>query len=198
MTSAVLLSGGMDSTAIAYWKRPEHAITIDYGQLPAPAEIRAAAAVATNLGIAHHVLRVDLKALGSGDMAGTPALAIAPVREWWPYRNQMLITLAAMKAIQVGADRLLIGTLVTDGAHADGRPEFVAMMDQILQIQEGILTLEAPAIELTAIELVRTSGVPRNVLAWAHSCHRDEYACGICGGCRKHYETWAALGVAPY
>lgn len=37
--TAILLSGGMDSIALAYWKRPEIAITIDYGQKPAAAEV---------------------------------------------------------------------------------------------------------------------------------------------------------------
>ena len=41
MTAALLLSGGMDSVAIAYWKRPRYGITINYGQEPAEGEIRA-------------------------------------------------------------------------------------------------------------------------------------------------------------
>ena len=42
---ALLLSGGMDSIALAFWKRPEIAITIDYGQ-------RAAEALPSDWGIA--------------------------------------------------------------------------------------------------------------------------------------------------
>jgi 7-cyano-7-deazaguanine synthase len=95
-------------------------------------------------------------------------------------------------------ERLLIGTLKTDAKHADGRPGFVEGMSAILRLQEGELTLEAPAIEMTAIELVRKSCVPMEVLAWAHSCHVGEFACGLCRGCRKHYETLRDLGEAPY
>ena len=36
----MLLSGGMDSIAVAYWRRPSLAITIDYGQVPAAGELR--------------------------------------------------------------------------------------------------------------------------------------------------------------
>lgn len=39
---ALLLSGGMDSISVAFWKRPEIAISIDYGQRAAEAEITAA------------------------------------------------------------------------------------------------------------------------------------------------------------
>jgi 7-cyano-7-deazaguanine synthase len=198
MTTAILLSGGMDSIAIAWWRRPDVAITIDYGQKAAGGEIAAATAVATELRIEHFVFRVDLAALGSGDMAGRPGLAEAPVPEWWPFRNQMLVTLAAMFGIPKVVDRLLIGCLATDGLHADGRPEFVAMMDSVLAMQEGNMRLEAPAIGMTAAALVRASGVPRQILAWAHSCHVAEQACGMCRGCQKHYETLEALGHEPY
>jgi len=36
---AILLSGGLDSIALAYWLRPQIAVTIDYGQRPARAVI---------------------------------------------------------------------------------------------------------------------------------------------------------------
>jgi len=94
--TAVLLSGGMDSVSVAYMRRPPVAITIDYGQLAAAGEVRAAAAVAEALGMRHEVVEVDLRPLGSGDMVGRTPLSVAPVTEWWPFRNQMLVTLAAM------------------------------------------------------------------------------------------------------
>ena len=107
--TALLLSGGMDSLSIAWWLHPEMAITIDYGQLPAQAELNAAAAICRRLGIEHHCIRVDCRGLGSGDMAGTQADPNAPASDWWPYRNQLLVTLAAMRAIGLGAGRLLLG-----------------------------------------------------------------------------------------
>ena len=198
MTTTILLSGGMDSAAIACWRRPEYAFTVDYGQLAAAGEIRAASAVAAALSLKHYVIRADLRELGSGDMAGVGRLSMAPVSEWWPFRNQMLVTLSAMQGIALGVDRLLIGCLATDSQHADGRRAFVEQMDSLLLGQEGAIRLEAPAIELTAEELVRVSGVPIEILSWSHSCHVAEYACGMCRGCRKHYETMAALGATPY
>ncbi|AJE98830.1 7-cyano-7-deazaguanine synthase [Pandoraea apista] len=198
MKTALLLSGGMDSVAIAYWQRPDVGITVAYGQRGAIAEVRAAAAVCEALGMEHHVIEADLSSLGSGDMAGTEASALAPVSEWWPFRNQMLVTLAAMKAIGLGANKLMIGTLGTDGVHADGTPEFIAAMNALLKCQEGELTLEAPAIDLSGAELVKESRVPHEILAWAHSCHVANEACGVCRGCRKHYETLEELGFEPY
>ena len=60
------------------------------------------------------------------------------------------------------------------------------------------MSLEAPALGLTAVELVRKSAIPMELLAWVHSCHVGEFACGLCRGCRKHYETLRDLGEAPY
>ena len=65
-TTALLLSGGIDSAAVAAWKHPDIALFIDYGQRSAFAERRAARAVAAELGIRHHELTVGLDALGAG------------------------------------------------------------------------------------------------------------------------------------
>ena len=196
--TAILLSGGMDSIAVAYWRRPPLAITIAYGQLPATGELQAAQAVASELGMNHEIVEADLSLLGSGDMAGRRPLDLAPMPEWWPFRNQMLITLAAMRGVALGVTRLLIGTVKSDSSHADGRGDFIAAMDSTLKLQEGQLRLEAPAIDLTTPELIRKSKTPIEILAWAHSCHVADHACGDCRGCDKHYETYEALGVAAY
>ncbi|MDO8473397.1 MAG: 7-cyano-7-deazaguanine synthase [Dehalococcoidia bacterium] len=198
MKTALLLSGGMDSIALAYLKHPDLAITIDYGQVVAKAEIRAASAVCEFLRMPHEVVSVDCSALGSGDLAGRPSVALAPVSEWWPFRNQLLITLAAMKAVPLGVQLLHIGTVKTDAVHADGSESFVNTMGAVLQLQEGQMNLEAPAIRMTSAELIRTSGVPRDILSFAHSCHVAEFACGKCRGCSKHYQTMEDLGFEPY
>ncbi|MEG9500285.1 MAG: 7-cyano-7-deazaguanine synthase [Methylorubrum extorquens] len=194
----LLLSGGMDSTAIAWWKRPDVAISVDYGQRPAAAEIEAARAVCAALGIRHEVVRADCSSLGSGDLAGRAPLQVAPVPEWWPFRNQLILTLAGIAAVRLGVAQLMIGALATDGAHADGRAEFIEAVSRLMALQEGGIEVVAPAIRMTATELVGASGIPREVLAWAHSCHVGNLACGQCRGCVKHYQTWKALGWDPH
>jgi 7-cyano-7-deazaguanine synthase len=186
----------MDSVAIAWWKRPDLAITIDYGQRAAEGEIQASAQVAKELGIAHEVVRVDCSPLGSGDMAGMAADQAAPTTEWWPYRNQLLITLVGMRALTHKVSILYIGTVRSDGEnHADGTPQFVQMMDDLLAYQEGNLHVSAPAIEHSTAELVCLAGVPPGLLAWAHSCHKANIACGDCRGCNKYRETYLELGA---
>lgn len=198
MKKGLLLSGGMDSIAIAWWKRPDMAFTVDYGQRPADAEIDAARAICEELSIQHEIIRVDCSSLGSGAMAGTAPSAVAPVSEWWPFRNQLILTLVGMAAVSTKIGDLMIGALRTDGIHADGRPEFVENISQLMSQQEGGLSVSAPAIGMTAAELIRTSKIPDEMLAWAHSCHVANAACGQCRGCQKHYATWKELGRVPY
>lgn len=194
MKSALLLSGGMDSLSLAWWKRPDVAFTVDYGQLAAEAEIGASATICKLLEIPHHIIRVNCCSLGSGDMAGAEANFYAPATDWWPYRNQLLITLAAMRAIECGVNRLWIGTVRSDGSHKDGTKEFIDAMAHLMVCQEGCLVVEAPAIEMSTTELVRQSGIPSGYLAWAHSCHKANVSCGNCRGCNKYFEVFDELG----
>lgn len=198
MSSAILLSGGMDSIALTYWKRPRAAYTIDYGQLAAVGEVRAATAVCEAMGIRHRVLRANCRELGSGDMAGGQPSHLAPVSEWWPFRNQLLITLTGAAAIGDGVCELMFGAVCSDGIHADGRPEFFELMTGLTEFQEGGIRVTAPAIQLTSVELIRTSGVPLSILSWSHSCHVSALACGLCRGCVKHATTMKALGNEDY
>lgn len=198
MNIGLLLSGGMDSIALAYWKRPQFAYTVDYGQLAASGEIQAAATVCKALDIHHHVIRANCRELGLGDMAGVPPSKLSPVTEWWPFRNQLLITLVGAKAISDNVAELMFGAIATDTAHKDGRKEFFQIINQLMTFQEGNLRVVAPAINLDAASLVTISGVPREILAWSHSCHVAPYACGNCRGCVKHAETMKKLGYEDY
>lgn len=189
MSRALLLSGGMDSIAIAYWKRPQHAFTLDYGQLAAQAEIQASRAVALELGIEHHVLSIDARALGSGDMAGEAPDRNAPASDWWPYRNQLLVTLASMQGISLGVTELMLGIVKTDAQHRDGTQTFVEQLDTLMRHQEGGIRVSAPAIKLTTTELIREVQVPRSLMGWAHSCHTGNLPCGHCRGCNKYLGT---------
>lgn len=191
----VLLSGGMDSMAIAYWKRPQLAFTIDYGQVCAEAEIRAATKVALDLGLEHHIIKVDCSSLGSGLLCGKNAIDSAPVEEWWPYRNQLLVTLACMKGIALGLRKLYVGSIKTDGIHKDGTSEFYRLMNELMVYQEGGIKIEMPAAELNTYQLVEVSGMPKEAMLWTHSCHTSNTPCMKCSGCLKNYAVRYKYGL---
>lgn len=193
MSECLLLSGGIDSTALCYWRRPELALTIDYGQVPAAGEVQAAQQICRVLGVRHEVLRIDCSAIGSGDLAGDNPASVAPVPEWWPYRNQLLGTLAAGVAIREGLGEVVFASVRSDGVHADGTPNFYRLFDGLVKMQEGQVSVIAPAIALSSVELVQRSGVPRDILGWTFSCHTGELACGECRGCFKHFHVMQEL-----
>lgn len=181
---ALLFSGGLDSTALAWRERPQHLVFIDYGQAPAAGEERACRSIAEDLGLSLTIHRADLTAFGAGPLAGrAPVADQAP--EFWPYRNQMIATLAAMAIHGSNVSTLMLGTVATDAVHPDGRPIFIAALDALLRAQGGPGVV-APAIALTTEALLAQSGVPLRVLGWTFSCHVGPWACGQCRGCLKH------------
>lgn len=193
MNRGILLSGGIDSIALAYWQKPEIAFTLDYGQAPAVAEIQASSVVCETLGITHQVITIDCSSLGSGDLAGKEAISGSPSSEWWPYRNQMLITLASMKAISLRVTELMTASVKSDGFHKDGTSEFYKLINDLMIYQEGSIKIYSPCIEMTSAELVKISGIPRSLLLWAHSCHTSNIPCGQCRGCNKYRQVMHEL-----
>lgn len=191
----LLFSGGIDSTALAAIHKPELALTIDYGQRPAAGEIRAAARVASLLGIEHRSITVDASAVGAGLLLddGTAIAGSAP--ETWPMRNQLLLTLGAAYALRRNLGEVLIGTVRGDrGRHQDGTPEFLEFANRLTAYQEGGIEVRAPGIEHTPGELLALSRLGLDVIAWTHSCHRAPTACGDCPGCWKHVAVWSEQG----
>ncbi|WP_442978199.1 7-cyano-7-deazaguanine synthase [Rhodococcus sp. A5(2022)] len=199
----LLLSGGHDSIALAAWLRPSACLTIDYGQRPVDGEMRSSQAVAQALDLAWYSFRVDLTPVGSGllhdgtapDPSVGHSVEGAPSPEWWPYRNQLLVSLAAAWALGRGFDEILVGSVGPDGVrHKDGTSDFYTKLDAVVSYQEGGLRVVAPAIEMSTVELIESSGVGDNILGFAHSCHVGAYPCGMCPGCRKHDDVIAKAG----
>lgn len=196
MNEVLLLSGGMDSAALAAWRRPTACVFIDYGQLPAEGERRSSGAVCKALGLDLETITADCSAVGAGTLAHQGAgLDVAPTAEWWPFRNQLLVTLGASLAVRTGGATLLLGLVREDGGrHADGRTEFVEVLDRLLSMQEGEVRLSAPAIGMSTAELVHASGMGDSVLGWTHSCHVSPWTCGRCAGCHKRRGVLEELG----
>lgn len=193
----LLLSGGLDSSALACLERPDMCLTIDYGQRSARGEVRAATVIAGRLGIPSASFRIDCSALGSGDLSGRESHPAAPSTDWWPYRNQLLVTLSAAWALPRQVSTIVVGSVANDRFHVDGTTGFYSRLDELLRMQEGNLTVEVPAINRETSELVRRSGLSLSLAAWTHSCHVANLACGACRGCTKRLGVFRELGWEP-
>lgn len=194
--TGILLSGGLDSLSLAYWKKPKIAFTVDYGQKAANAEIKASTKICSDLNIQHHVITVNLAEIGSGDLLSTKDCQTAPKSDWWPYRNQLLLTTVCgyILSNNIPINKILFGTVNSDSYHKDGTKDFFTAFNSLLNIQEGDIQIEASAIDMTTAELIKESGIALEKISWAHSCHKSNFACGQCRGCFKHQNTMDELG----
>lgn len=199
-SSLLLLSGGLDSTSLAALVRPKHALVLNYGQRPADAEAKAAQAVANEFGIELHRANLGIADFGSGILAsGGDSLADAPSPEWWPFRNQFLATAASVCAMRLGLDRVILGSVRSDGArHYDGTADFYEKLDALVSAQEGGIRIDAPAVNLSTEELVLQAALSERTLSLTTSCHRSNLPCGTCPGCWKRQRVLSTLGVPGY
>lgn len=187
MRTLLLLSGGVDSAAVASLYTPDAGLFVDYGQRPAGGERRAAREIAGHFQLRLHEVTVDLSAIGDGLLQHSHAAAHhAPTPEWYPYRNQLLVTVAASRALALGFNTVWIGLTDDDQTrHADGTTVFVGVLRRLLQLQEGGIDLAAPAHHQTSVDLVRDAHLPNSIVERTLSCHVAAIACGQCPGCLK-------------
>ncbi|MCW4452167.1 7-cyano-7-deazaguanine synthase [Kaistella sp. BT6-1-3] len=191
----ILLSGGIDSISLAYNLKPQIAYTIDYGQTVAKREIYVSKYIAKKLGIVHKVITVDCRNLGSGTLANKEIIDLSPSDEWWPYRNQLLITLSAMQAIKDGVSELYLASVKSDNFHSDGTNMFYELINELVNFQEGNIKIICPTLEYYSHELVKNYNVPLDLLSLAHSCHISNLACGKCSGCIKQLKVRHEVGL---
>lgn len=192
---ATLLSGGVDSICLTYGLMPDIAYTIDYGQTVAEREIYVSKYICELLNIEHKVIQINCRSLGTGTLANSDNLSFAPSEEWWPYRNQLLITFAAMMGIKDGVIDLYLASVKSDKFHKDGTEEFYKLINETVSYQEGGLKVHCPTLNYYSHELVSKYNVPIDMLTIAHSCHISNLACGKCSGCLKQLKVRHELKI---
>lgn len=191
----VLLSGRIDSICLTYGIKPEIAYTIDYGQTVAEREIYVSKYICKELNIEHKIIKVDCKSLGSGTLANSENLSFSPSEEWWPYRNQLIITLALMQGIKDGINELHLATVKSDEFHKDGTKQFYEYINKLVSFQEGEISVKCETNDYYSHELAIKYHVPSELLSIAHSCHVSNIACGKCSGCIKQMRVRFELNI---
>lgn len=216
MTHTVaVVSGGMDSTTLAYLAAEEGPVTIlsvDYGQRHVK-ELEFAARTAERLRVPQVVVPMGwLGPMISGTSAlVTPDVAV-PDGHYAedtmratvvPNRNAVMLNVAASVAVAVGAQRIATGVHAGDHAvYPDCRPEFIDALNLSLAagnegfLPDGWVGVWAPFIDIPkdAIATIgHTLGVP-----WAEtwSCYNGgEVHCGACSTCFERREAFTLAGI---
>ena len=200
--AVVCFSGGQDSTTCLVWAmeryKKVYAVSFDYGQTHKK-ELEAQKIITQKLGVYHEILSVDaLKQIGNsslfsnGDSNGKhPTLPYLPA-SFVPYRNQILLTLAAAYAFSLDIEHLITGVCQTDySGYPDCRSGYIHELQEMLHTalgepEEYWLRIHTPLMNLTKAETVRLMVDMGQLvlLADTHTCYHNQFPpCGKCPAC---------------
>ena len=208
MKAVCLLSGGPDSaTAAAHAKRMGYelyCLSFNYGQI-ATKEIESAQKIAEALGAKEHRI-IDISFLR--ELYGPNITALMdetmPMPEKFerslivPFRNGILLAIAAGYAIAIGAKTIFYGAQADDVRFfPDCTQEFVSAITRAIALGTGSeLFVENPLAGRTKAQVIKLAvelGVPLE-LTW--SCYLNgELHCGRCESCVNRKKAFKEAGL---
>ncbi|MDO9550426.1 MAG: 7-cyano-7-deazaguanine synthase QueC [Methanoregula sp.] len=212
MKAVCLLSGGMDSSTLAYLAKSEgyeiSALHLNYGQRTESKELACAQKIAALLN-AKDFIAVNVgyfSQFGESSLTDKKiaieefdsARAHVP-NTYVPFRNANLLSIATSFAEAKDADAIFIGVQSLDySGYPDCRPQFIEAFQRVIDLgtkDTTTITLKTPFIRMTKTDILHMGmklGVPYEH-TW--SCYRNEdKACGTCGSCHFRKEAFAAIG----
>ena len=198
----VVLSGGQDSTTCLAWAKQNydevHAITIDYGQRHRR-EIQAALDVGKILGVATHQMVV----VGSILQSTSPLVSDQPLetysdyksmdeiigdrveKTFVPMRNQLFLTIAANRAVKLGARVIVTGVCQADNAnYPDCRLSFINSLETTINESLGLPITDSNYLHIATplmlkakhetVDMMRGNGLFAT-LAFTHTAYDGNY-----------------------
>ncbi|HVP94246.1 MAG TPA: 7-cyano-7-deazaguanine synthase QueC [Methanoregulaceae archaeon] len=213
MKAVCLLSGGMDSTTLAYLARDSgygiYALHVNYGQRTERRELASARKIADLLGAREFIeISLDyLRQFGNSSLTDhsigvevfDESRASLP-NTYVPFRNGNLLSIATSFAESRRADAIYIGVQALDySGYPDCRPQFIDAFQRVIDTgtRDGTnIQLVTPFISKTKADILELGlqlGVPYE---YTWSCYQQEdEACGVCGSCHFRQEAFKAVGI---
>lgn len=211
--TVIILSGGMDSTVLLAHQLGKGckvaALSFHYGSKHNDRELAMASATCKRFGILHEIVTLPFidqlfssSLLQSGsDIPDGSYDADSMKSTVVPFRNGILIAIAAGYAESICASRLLLGSHSGDHhIYPDCRPEFNSAMSEAIQTgTDGKVSIDFPFATMDKREigdLGRTLGIDFTT-TW--TCYRGgELHCGTCGACdERKYALRQDEGLDP-
>ncbi|HVP96588.1 7-cyano-7-deazaguanine synthase QueC [Methanoregula sp.] len=212
MKAVCLISGGMDSSTLAYYARREGyeilALHANYGQRTEAKERSCAQKIASLLE-ATDFTEIDLRYFenfGASSLTNRnmpvdrfdPARAHLP-NTYVPFRNANLLAIATSYAEAKGADAIFIGVQALDySGYPDCRPAFIDAFRKVIALgtkETTQIELFTPFITMTKTDILWLGKDLRVPYEHTWSCYQnEEKACGTCGSCHFRREAFAAIG----
>ncbi len=210
MNAIVLCSGGLDSTVLLHEVSRSHSVlaglSFDYGSKHNARELPFAAAHCRALGIRHETVELGFMdrlfsstLLRSGgavpDGYYTEETMKATVV---PFRNGILLSVAAGFAESVGAEAVMIGAHAGDHViYPDCREPFMEAMAGALKLgTDAGVDLLRPFIAVDKSGIVQRGAEMGVDFSQTWSCYKGgERHCGACGTCVERREAFFLSGV---
>ncbi len=217
MKAVLILSGGLDSSTLAYWLKANGyneiiCITFDYGQKQI-IELQYAKGIANKIGAEHRVIDMSFikSFLSKSNSSLTNSSINVPYGEYTkenmestvvPNRNSMMLTMAWTIACVEKANALVYGAHGGDHyIYPDTRPEYFEAINKSLRMgsdgsRESNLNLLAPFINWHKSDIVQEGerlGVPF-IETW--TCYEGgEHHCGLCGACSERKKAFIIANI---
>lgn len=196
----VVLSGGQDSTTCLFYAMKKYdevfAVTFNYGQRH-DREIMSARIMAGICGVEHEVIDIPDILKGTSPLVNKAveleqymdhhSLPGGLEKTFVPMRNQLFLTIAANRAICLGADILVTGVCQEDfGGYPDCRQVFIDALENAIQKGTalepndafGAFIIDTPLMDLTkaaSIDLAMTMPGCYGALGFSHTSYDGAY-----------------------
>jgi 7-cyano-7-deazaguanine synthase len=212
--AVVVLSGGLDSTTMAYSLRAEGyalaAISFDYGQRHRK-ELDFAEQISADLGAAWTL--IDLHAAGLTSVLAGSALTDDTVAvpdghyadesmriTVVPNRNAIMLSIACALAVTREAEAVAFGAHTGDHfIYPDCRPAFVRAFSTMVNLAvEGFASIDilTPFLSMTKADIVKLGNELHVPFERTWSCYKGgALHCGTCGTCYERREAFALAQV---
>ncbi|TYT63439.1 7-cyano-7-deazaguanine synthase QueC [Natrialba swarupiae] len=211
--AVVLLSGGMDSTTVAYEARDRgydvYALHTSYGQRTEHRELECARTIARELEVADflrvetgHLAEIGASSLTDDEMTVEDADVDREEipSSYVPFRNANLLSMAVSYAEATDCEAVFVGAHSEDfSGYPDCRPAFFDAFQRVVDVgtkPETEIAIEVPFVDRSKTEIAKRGLELEVPFEHTWSCYReDRPACGTCDACAYRLQAFQRLGV---
>ncbi len=210
----VLVSGGMDSVAVAAIAKEKHSdlafLHLGYGQKTAKKELECFNKVCDYYQIENQYRKiVDMNLLSQigGSSLTDESIEVSKFEgdsdeipsSYVPFRNTHILATAVSWAEIIGAKKIYIGANYEDSpGYPDCRPEYYMAFNDLIKkgTKAGDISVETPIINLKKAQIIKTALDLEAPLELSWSCYaRTDKACGVCDSCALRLRAFKELGL---
>ena len=207
-SALIVFSGGQDSTTCLVWSLENfssvHALSFDYGQRH-DIELRQANIISKKLDVPHEILELDIFSKLSKNALTHDEEILGQTKTnlpttFVPGRNLLFLSVACMKAYQLGIRNVVTGVCQTDySGYPDCRQGFVSSLEETTSLaMDTNFKIHTPLMNLTkaeSIQLMKSLG-QLDLLKDSHTCYRGfRPACGTCPACQLRLKSFEEAGI---